>query len=270
MITDLGTLGGSYSNATAINAAGHVAGYSTTATGAYHAFLYSNGAMTDLGPLGGQSYGLAMNESDQVTGYLRPATGDFHAFLYGNGAMTDAGTPSGLKVSEGEAINGSGNVVGRSYTQTTTSYAHRAFLYDAVNGMVDLGTLGGPWTSYGAIPAINTSGQVVGNSMTADGTTHAFLYDNGVMKLMVSPSPGWQNLVSGAAINDNGQIAGYGYFNGEMHAFVTSVVSLQNQTISFGTAPSLTYGGGTGTVSATATSGLPVAFSLADASGLRD
>ena len=52
-VTDLGTLGGSGSVGFGINNQGQVTGYSFTATGAEHAFLFSNGQMTDLGTLGG-------------------------------------------------------------------------------------------------------------------------------------------------------------------------------------------------------------------------
>src|SRR6266513_229772 len=48
---DLGTLGGTVGEATAINERGQVAGWSTTATGAVDAFLWDNGSMQDLGPL---------------------------------------------------------------------------------------------------------------------------------------------------------------------------------------------------------------------------
>ncbi len=49
-VTDLGTLGGTNgSYGEGINASGQVTGYSYTAGNtAYHAFLYSNGAMQDL------------------------------------------------------------------------------------------------------------------------------------------------------------------------------------------------------------------------------
>ena len=52
-MTDLGTLGGTTSYATAINDRGQVVGSAETTPGSYiqHGFLYSNGAMTDLNSL---------------------------------------------------------------------------------------------------------------------------------------------------------------------------------------------------------------------------
>src|SRR5207249_1305992 len=58
------------------------------------------------------------------------------------------------------AINAAGQVVG--YT----------FLWDAVNGMKDLGTLGGRG---GFANGINTAGQVVGYAQTVSDYSHAFL-----------------------------------------------------------------------------------------------
>ena len=54
-MTDLGTLpqgdayNNDYSQAWGINNSGQVAGWSTTASGDIHAFLYSGASMTDLG-----------------------------------------------------------------------------------------------------------------------------------------------------------------------------------------------------------------------------
>ena len=47
---DIGTLGGSQTQPTAMNARGEVVGWSLTAAGARHAFVWSeSGGMTDLG-----------------------------------------------------------------------------------------------------------------------------------------------------------------------------------------------------------------------------
>ena len=74
---DLGTLGGSESVGTAINANNHVVGYSTLIPAndrRVHAFLYDGMKMRDLGSLetwmaADQSYALGVNILDQVVGY---------------------------------------------------------------------------------------------------------------------------------------------------------------------------------------------------------
>jgi len=68
-LTDLGTLGGSHSEALAINGRGQVAGFSTTATGERHAFFWDGGAMRDLGTFTGGTFGtpfVALNGAGQL------------------------------------------------------------------------------------------------------------------------------------------------------------------------------------------------------------
>ena len=48
-ITTLGTLGGSDSQANALNRVGHVAGWASDTNGNQRAFLYTNGVMVNLG-----------------------------------------------------------------------------------------------------------------------------------------------------------------------------------------------------------------------------
>jgi uncharacterized repeat protein (TIGR01451 family) len=91
---DLGTLGGSYSDAMAINTAGQVVGTSALANGNVHAYRTSAGgaiqAGNDLGTLGGtSSFGLSINDNGQVVGESTTAGGATHAFLYENGEMLD-------------------------------------------------------------------------------------------------------------------------------------------------------------------------------------
>ena len=54
---------------------------------------------------------------------------------------------------------------------STVANADHAFLYSG-GAMIDLGTLGGSWST---ALGISDTGQVVGRSATADGTEHAFI-----------------------------------------------------------------------------------------------
>jgi probable HAF family extracellular repeat protein len=93
--TDLGTLGGAIASGSAINNVPQVVGYSTTAQGELHAFLWSSGGMTDLGTLGGTtSQAFGVNNLGMVVGYSDLATDPqrSHAFLYTNETMVDLNT----------------------------------------------------------------------------------------------------------------------------------------------------------------------------------
>jgi probable HAF family extracellular repeat protein len=99
-MTDLGVLKGYVlSQATGVNDAGQVVGFlgPPELTGD-HAFLYSNGAMTDLGGFLGQkdsSTASGINDSGQVVGWSSVGNAVDHAFLYSKGKWTDLGTMPG-------------------------------------------------------------------------------------------------------------------------------------------------------------------------------
>ena len=81
-MTDLGTLGGTFSQAFGINARGQVVGQSTVAIG-QSAFLWEAGTMTDLSTLGGTgSVASGINARGQVVGRSRLANGQVHATLW--------------------------------------------------------------------------------------------------------------------------------------------------------------------------------------------
>ena len=66
--TDLGNFGGLSRDAYGINASGQVVGAASNSSGDARAFLYSNGVMTDLGILPGQSYSSAFGINCQRAG----------------------------------------------------------------------------------------------------------------------------------------------------------------------------------------------------------
>jgi probable HAF family extracellular repeat protein len=69
-IVDLGSLGGSFGLATAINVEGQIAGYMTNAADENHAFLWEDGTMTLLDPLPGDTHSFAfgMNGRGEIVG----------------------------------------------------------------------------------------------------------------------------------------------------------------------------------------------------------
>lgn len=186
--------------------------------GPFNAVLYSDGRWRDLGSLGGNySKATDINNRGHVTGYSTLTAGFVgeHAFLY-DGRMKDLGTLGG-SASSGNAINDAGQITGRS--RTAGDAEEHAFLYS--NGvMQDLGTLGG-LTSSG--DAINNKGQITGTSTTQSGETRAILYSNGQMYdlngLVDGSGAGWV-LLESKGINEAGQIAGNGTFNGQQRGFL--------------------------------------------------
>lgn len=211
-VTNLGTLGGLTSTATAVNTSGQVVGYSETAAGETHAFLFSGGAMSDLGTLGG-AYSIAtgINASGQIVGYSQTASGEFRGFIYTGGSMQPLPTLGGTD-SFAYAVNDSDVVVGEA--QTASGDFH-AFSYSA-GSMTDLGLL--PGGSYSAANAINASGQITGYVQGANGFDRAFLYSGGVMNDIGVLSGEAASI--GMSINDSGHVAGYSFSaTGATHAF---------------------------------------------------
>jgi probable HAF family extracellular repeat protein len=225
-ILNLGTLGGNNSYAIAMNGRGQIAGdafntipdpFAGTLVpfGAteVHAFLWEEGAMQDLGTLGGtESRAYFLNERGEVTGISytnstpNATTGipTFDPFLWSHGRMIDLGTLGGTMAGP-NAINSRGQVAGLSNLAGDQT-AH-PFLWDR-GKLKDLGTLGG---SYGEADGLNDEGAVVGFAYVADDShVDAFLWENGKMKDL--GNPGCDS--SAAAINNRRQAVGTGLLAG--------------------------------------------------------
>jgi len=214
-ITDLGTLGGSYSQAYALNDDGHVVGYSYIAGNTtQHAFSWTQaGGLVDLGlpPGGTASFATAVNASGQVAGYFSGA-GIAHTFFWSQSVgLIDLGTLGGAysypAALSPNAMNDNGQVVGYS---TTASGTQHAFSWTQSGGMIDLGVPS--FGSYSAATAVNYFGQVVGNS-----GNHGFSWTQTGGFVDIGSLGGWSDP---NAVSSNGQVVGVSATaSGVQHAF---------------------------------------------------
>jgi probable HAF family extracellular repeat protein len=219
-VTDLGTLGGSWSYAFSINDAGEVLGHSSTRDGTEHTFSWNNGTITDLGTLdsnGSCANGINITERVRRRSHTSNVSGETLAFSWNNGLMADLSSLDG-NYSVANDINQAGHIVGYLHNSTSSISSYHAFL-SADGNVTDLGTLG---SNYSKAYGINNAGEVVGESLTTSASLHAFLWKNGTMfdlNHLLSSNSGW-TLNQALSINNIGQIVGRGTFNGQDRAFL--------------------------------------------------
>ncbi len=189
-VSDLGSLGGTYSLGLGVNNSGLAIGLSHLPDNlAEHAVVGQNLTLPqDLGTLGGAySQAYSVNNSGQVVGSAS-LSGDvlYHAFLWQGVATPSLFPLTDLKAlvdsgySRAFSINDNGQITG--FSSTATGAEHAVIWQEDPNTVAwpitDLGTLDGTGNSQGL--AINFSGQVAGfSTLSVNKATHAVLWANG-------------------------------------------------------------------------------------------
>ncbi|MFZ2407422.1 MAG: HYR domain-containing protein, partial [Methylobacter sp.] len=210
-VSDLGGLGGTYSQGLGVNNSGLASGFSYLPDNASeHAIVGQDPVLPqDLGTLGGsysQAYGI--NNLNQVVG-AASLLGDtfYHAFQSQGGVASLLSPIKDLSVlvnpgySRAFSINDNGQATGFSSTSSGTEHA---VIWENNGAITDLGTLDGTGNSQGV--AINLSGQVAGlSTLTGNKAPHAVLWANGT-KLDLGTLGGTHS--AAYAINANSEVTG--------------------------------------------------------------
>jgi probable HAF family extracellular repeat protein len=216
----LETLGGTYSAGNAMNSVGDIAGSSQLSDGQKHAVVWHGKQPQDLGLLLSGDYSEArdINDSGEVVGEANIAPrGRPKAFTWQHGEMHQLRGPSASTFCVAQALNSQGDVVGSCDISIGSS---QGVLWKH-GRPVALGTLGDEDAPSTPLD-INDRGQIVGSAEVEDGRLRAFLWQNHKMydlNRAIKPASGWLLLVA-SRVNNNGEIAGRGFYQGGVHAFV--------------------------------------------------
>jgi probable HAF family extracellular repeat protein len=216
-IKNLGTLGGTQSSADAsVNNLGQV---TVTSTNADSNDPYTNVAQANCLWLVNNGLGCGQNDFAGNALFV-PVSTQTHAAIWSEeGGLKDLGTLGGPD-SNTYDMNDAGQVVGWSYTSYEAGPSGvpdtHPFIWDAVNGMQDLGTLGG---TFAAPVLVNKSGQVTGASnLAGDTVVHPFIWDKTHGMQDIGSFGGWYSHPNW--INDNGDVVGIsGYPDDTRRAF---------------------------------------------------
>jgi len=224
---DLGSLGGNRIEAVAINELGQVAGTSSHAglpgdPFVEEPFIWDPAAgMQGLGSLGGiVGRAAAINNLGQVAGTSWLADFSERPFLWDSvNGMQNLGTLGG-NFGRAFGMSDAADVVG--YSQISSGFAG-AFLHTGDGAIRSLTSINTPFT---LALDVNNLGQIVGrgsrNSMPV-AVIWDELHGSQDLATLTTTDFNWQ-LETVTAINDRGQIVGYGWLNDEIRGFLLTPV----------------------------------------------
>jgi probable HAF family extracellular repeat protein len=206
-MTDLGTLGGTTSSATAINERGQVIGTSTTPGGATHGFIWQNGRMIDLGSFfGADSTPAAINDQGEIVGAITTPLGNpIVAFKWENGHLTNLGR-FGAPAAQAQDVNNNGVIL----VEATNAAGNPKYALIVDHGKtINLGSLGGAPTM---ARQLNDRNQAIGLSFTRNPRgRRSFVWQHGTMTALPTydgVSPPWGDV---SKIDDVGDVIGTAY-----------------------------------------------------------
>ena len=221
----LGGFLGGYATAWDMNSRGQIVGTSAfQITGpqayAWHAFLWEDGAMKDLGDPGrpciggtdpydcGYSVALSINETGQIVGAARSPGALVRAAIWDADSRTPKDLGFGTGRSRAVAINGRGQIAGDSYEPEGGHESDEGYFRDTDGTVLTLGSLGGGGTQ---VMVMNEGGVVVGSSKTATGEIHPFVWrrETGMVDLGAGAYATRGIAAFPVAINDRGDVTGY-------------------------------------------------------------
>ncbi len=223
-VIDVGSLGGTITEAVGINDNGDIVGEAeiSSSTTIEHAFLYhhASGSMVDLGaPGGSQSEAFSINDSGSIIGEVYGSVINHGTYWRPVVWLTSGGTLSlegpypngyGLYVTP-NGISNTGLIVGQGYINDVA--ADRAVLYKN-NTITNLGMLGGNVSDANAISPQGV--YIAGTSAVKGATTatnflptHAFLYRNGTRTDLGALPGGTYSTSTG--VNNKGNVVGYSW-----------------------------------------------------------
>ncbi len=281
------------------NTSNQIAGKNILSNGYEKPLVFENGAVIELGALGGDG-GTAqgINNKGQLVGTI-DSDGNLNdtfvntAVLWektkGAYELKNLGTFGAAQASLRD-INDAGQIIGAKSNglSGTAAVTNPFILFDknkdgkyTNDELTDLGSLGG---KTGSVGAVNAFGTVVGASQLADGTSHAYVWNNGKMadlNTLVSKAITYNGaavtLTNALGINDFGDIVATGTYtykdaagknatgtrsyelkgiaNNSAAAITAPLVVLPSAVVAGGTGTATTTGTGTGMTTGTTTTG---------------